>query len=95
MPIYEYICTRCGNRFEVLQKATDPPLRKCRTCQGELRKVIAAPALQFKGNGWYITDYARKSIPEKQPKPEAPPSNPELTGVKNSGKKGKSSESED
>jgi putative FmdB family regulatory protein len=64
MPIYEYVCSQCGRRCEVVQKVSDPPLKKCKSCGGALKKVISAPAIKFKGNGWYITDYARKSTPE-------------------------------
>ena len=60
MPLYEYECARCG-RFERIQKFSDPPLLACPTCGGEVRKLLSAPAIQFKGTGWYITDYARKS----------------------------------
>lgn len=60
MPLYEYQCARCG-RFEIIQKFSDPPLVACPTCGGEVQKVLSAPAIQFKGTGWYITDYARKS----------------------------------
>ena len=60
MPLYEYQCARCG-RFEVIRKFSDPPLLACPTCGGEIQKLASAPAIQFKGTGWYITDYARKS----------------------------------
>ena len=60
MPLYEYECARCG-RFEVIRKFSDPPLTACPTCGGEIQKLASAPAIQFKGTGWYITDYARKS----------------------------------
>lgn len=60
MPLYEYQCARCG-RFEVIRKFSDPPLTVCPTCGGEIQKLASAPAIQFKGTGWYITDYARKS----------------------------------
>ena len=60
MPLYEYQCARCG-RFEVIRKFSDPPLTACPTCGGEIQKLASAPAIQFKGTGWYITDYARKS----------------------------------
>jgi putative FmdB family regulatory protein len=60
LPLYEYECARCG-RFEIIQKFSDPPLLTCPTCGGEVQKVLSAPAIQFKGTGWYITDYARKS----------------------------------
>ena len=60
MPLYEYQCARCG-RFEVIRKFSDPPLTACPTCGGEIQKLASAPAIQFKGTGWYITDYARKA----------------------------------
>jgi putative FmdB family regulatory protein len=60
MPLYEYECTACGNRFEAIQKFSDPPLETCPKCGGAVRKMQSAPAFQFKGSGWYITDYAKK-----------------------------------
>lgn len=60
MPIYEYECLSCHTRTEVMQRFSDPPLSTCGDCGGELRKLISAPAFQFKGEGWYVTDYARK-----------------------------------
>ncbi|HEY7817908.1 MAG TPA: FmdB family zinc ribbon protein [Vicinamibacteria bacterium] len=60
MPIYEYRCTKCGHRFESIQKVSDPPLTKCEKCKGKVERLISSPAIQFKGSGWYITDYARK-----------------------------------
>lgn len=60
MPIYEYQCEQCRRRVELIQKRDDPPLGTCPTCQGAMRKLLAAPALQFKGSGWYITDYSDK-----------------------------------
>lgn len=68
MPIYEYECISCHNFCEALQKVNDPPLKKCPHCGGLLKKRISAPALQFKGNGWYITDYARQKPPGKEEK---------------------------
>jgi putative FmdB family regulatory protein len=70
MPLYEYQCSRCRARFEVIQKASDMPRQKCPKCGGALKKVISPPALQFKGSGWYITDYAKKKGPEAKTKPE-------------------------
>jgi len=58
VPIYEYECERCEHRFEVLQKFSDRPLRKCEKCGGPVHKVLSAPGLLFKGSGWYVTDYA-------------------------------------
>ena len=60
MPLYEYQCDRDG-RFEVIRKFSDPPLKKCPTCGGPIQRLPSAPAIQFKGTGWYVTDYAKKS----------------------------------
>jgi putative FmdB family regulatory protein len=60
MPLYEYECEACGHRFEVIQKFADPPLEQCPKCGSAVHKLQSAPAFQFKGSGWYITDYARK-----------------------------------
>lgn len=60
MPIYEYSCASCGRVTEALQRLSDPPLAVCPQCGGALRKLISAPAFQFKGQGWYVTDYAKK-----------------------------------
>jgi putative FmdB family regulatory protein len=65
MPIYEYQCQSCGRRNEVMQRLSDPPLATCEECGGALRKLISAPAFQFKGSGWYVTDYARKGSDKK------------------------------
>lgn len=61
MPIYEYRCTSCDSTFEVLQKFSDTPLTTCEKCGGVLERLLSPPGLQFKGTGWYVTDYARKS----------------------------------
>jgi putative FmdB family regulatory protein len=68
MPIYEYACSQCGRHIEVLQKVSDPPPKRCRSCGGTLTKVLSPPALQFKGNGWYVTDYARRPAPQPEKK---------------------------
>jgi len=60
MPLYEYQCEACSHRFERIQKFSDPPIETCPTCGGTVRKLISSPAIQFKGSGWYITDYAKK-----------------------------------
>lgn len=61
MPLYEYICDACGQRFERIQKFSDPLADVCDKCgKGPVHKQISAPGIQFKGSGWYITDYARK-----------------------------------
>jgi putative FmdB family regulatory protein len=61
MPLYEYECDNCGHRFEVIQKFSDDPLTACPKCEGAVRKLLSSPAIQFKGSGWYITDYAKKN----------------------------------
>jgi len=62
MPLYEYECESCHHRFERIQKFSDPPIETCPVCgKGPVRKLISSPAIQFKGSGWYITDYAKKS----------------------------------
>ena len=70
MPLYEYGCKKCGERTEVLQKAKDKPPEKCPKCGGAVVKLISSPAIQFKGNGWYVTDYAKKSPSPAGPKQE-------------------------
>jgi putative FmdB family regulatory protein len=60
MPIYEYSCKKCGKTIEAIQKFSDPPLKKHQDCGGALTKLISAAGFQFKGTGWYVTDYARK-----------------------------------
>ena len=61
MPLYEYQCKKCRHRFERIQKFSDPPIKKCPECGGPVEQLISPPAVQFKGSGWYVTDYARKS----------------------------------
>jgi putative FmdB family regulatory protein len=61
MPIYEFECRKCKARSEVLQKLNDKPPSKCSKCGGRLDKITSAPAIQFKGSGWYVTDYAGKN----------------------------------
>jgi putative FmdB family regulatory protein len=70
MPLYEYRCTKCGEVCEVLQKVKDKPLEKCPSCGAPVVKRVSSPAIQFKGNGWYITDYAKKSSPASEGKTE-------------------------
>ncbi len=60
MPLYEYECDACGHRVEIIQKFSDAPLAKCPVCGEPVHKLMSSPAIQFKGTGWYITDYAKK-----------------------------------
>jgi len=60
MPLYEYLCGSCGHRFERIQKFSDAPVSECPSCgAAQVERLISSPAIQFKGTGWYITDYAR------------------------------------
>jgi putative FmdB family regulatory protein len=61
VPLYEYECKKCGHRFERIQKFSDKPVTRCPECGGKVEQLLHAPAVQFKGSGWYVTDYARKS----------------------------------
>jgi putative FmdB family regulatory protein len=71
MPLYEYECKKCKRRFERIQKFSDPPVRKCPECGGSVERLLSPAAVQFKGSGWYVTDYARKSSggAEREAKP--------------------------
>ncbi len=82
MPLYEYQCKKCGHRFERIRKFSDPPVKKCPECGGAVQQLLSPPAVQFKGSGWYVTDYARKGAPpsgdhepaaKPEPKAEAKP----------------------
>jgi putative FmdB family regulatory protein len=77
MPLYEYQCKKCHHRFERIQKFSDPHVKKCPDCGGPVEQVVSAPAVQFKGSGWYVTDYAKKSSSGT-----APSSNGESGGKK-------------
>ena len=102
MPIYEYSCSKCGKTIEVIQKFSDPVLKKHQGCGGTLTKLISASGFQFKGSGWYVTDYARKgqsggdsegskeSSEKKESTPKAESSTKE--SKKTGGKSGKSSD---
>jgi len=71
MPIYEYECLKCKSHTEAFQKINDKPLTKCKKCGGKLEKVISAPAIQFKGSGWYVTDYASKATKSEKAESES------------------------
>jgi putative FmdB family regulatory protein len=60
MPLYEYRCNECESNVEVIQKFSDPDLAECSECGGSLERLVSAPAIRFKGSGWYVNDYARK-----------------------------------
>jgi putative FmdB family regulatory protein len=71
MPIYEFECRKCKAHLEVFQKINDKPPVKCRKCGGRLEKQFSASAIQFKGSGWYVTDYASKAAKEKRSQDQA------------------------
>lgn len=75
MPIYEYVCQDCEHRFEVKQKISDAPVTGCPRCGQAVTKVISAPAIMFKGSGWYVTDYSDKLKPPGQSESVGKPSN--------------------
>ncbi|PYR33242.1 MAG: transcriptional regulator [Acidobacteria bacterium] len=66
MPLHEYQCDACSHRFEAIQKFSDPPIAICPKCGSSVRKLISSPAFQFKGTGWYVTDYAKKDAGAKE-----------------------------
>ena len=71
MPLYEYECKKCGHRFEKIQKFSDEPIKTCPKCGGDVEKLISSPAVQFKGAGWYVTDYAKKGGSSKSSSSES------------------------
>ena len=85
MPLYEYRCTACGHTFEVIQRFSDRPLRKCKECSGRLEKLISRTSFQLKGGGWYVNDYsgskaspaaAKGGSSESSPSPSASSASP-------------------
>jgi putative FmdB family regulatory protein len=71
MPIYKYTCEKCGSHVEVIQKVSDPPLKRCTKCRGKLAKAVSRTSFQLKGSGWYATDYpTAKSAPAGKDKTE-------------------------
>ena len=72
LPLYEYQCSTCGDKFEVIQKFSDDPLKNCRKCDGQVERLISSPAIQFKGTGWYVTDYAKKGSSAEKTESDTP-----------------------
>ena len=70
MPIYEYVCEKCGSRIEIIQRVGDPPPKRCRKCRGKLQKAISRTSFQLKGSGWYATDYPNKQAAAGKSKSE-------------------------
>ena len=73
MPIHEYVCQSCGRKTEVIQLVGEGKLKICPHCGGRLKKAFSAPAIQFKGTGWYVTDYARAKPDDKSRKSKSEP----------------------
>jgi putative FmdB family regulatory protein len=71
VPLYEYQCKKCKHRFEKIQKFSDRPVKKCPECGGPVEQLLSAPAVQFKGSGWYVTDYARKGASSSESSADA------------------------
>jgi putative FmdB family regulatory protein len=89
LPLYEYQCKVCAHRFEVIQKFSDKPVNKCPKCGKQVVRLLSSPAVQFKGTGWYVTDYAKRSGPsdgkpeaktEKEPAKESAPAAEDKSG---------------
>ena len=93
MPLYEYQCKKCKHKFEKIQKFSDQPVRKCPECGGPVEKLLHAPAVQFKGTGWYVTDYGGKDKSEKsKPEGSSEKSEKKESTAKEDGAKGKDKE---
>jgi putative FmdB family regulatory protein len=104
MPLYEYECKKCHHRFEKIQKFSDRMVKKCPDCGGPVEQMISAPAVQFKGSGWYVTDYAKQSSSpsssdgsgkdsKKEDKSKSESSSKEGSSKEGSAKEGSSKES--
>jgi len=94
MPLYEYECKKCHHRFEKIQKFSDPHVKKCPKCGGPIEQVISAPAVQFKGSGWYVTDYAKKSSAPSSPNSSSNGDSPSSSKKENKPKSEDSGKSE-
>jgi putative FmdB family regulatory protein len=70
VPLYEYVCTKCKHRFEKIQKFSDPKIKKCPECGGKVEQALHAPAVHFKGSGWYVTDYGQKGAAKEATSPD-------------------------
>ena len=93
MPLYEYQCKKCKHKFEKIQKFSDSPIRKCPECGGPVEKLLHAPAVQFKGTGWYVTDYGGKDKSEKSKAESSSSSEKKESTPKEDGAKGKDKDS--
>ena len=87
MPLYEYQCAKCGKRTEKIENVSGPHLKKCPHCGGKVERLLSAPAIQFKGSGWYVTDYAGKSSAKEASQAESSGSDSKEPAAKESGTK--------
>ncbi len=94
MPIYEYQCKECNDREEVIQKISDAPLTQCAKCGGEMKKLHSSPAIQFKGSGFYKTDYASPSSKSDTSKGESSKGDSSKSDSKGESSKSESKSSE-
>jgi putative FmdB family regulatory protein len=93
MPLYEYQCTKCHHRFERIQKFSDPPITKCPECGRKVEQLLSAPAVQFKGSGWYVTDYGKGGTSKASSGSGDSPSKAESTAVEAASESAKSGDS--
>jgi putative FmdB family regulatory protein len=91
MPLYEYECKKCGHRFEKILKFSDKPMKKCPDCGGAVEQLISAPTVQFKGAGWYVTDYAKKGASSSSKSSDSESTSKESTKDSNNSKDSKDS----
>lgn len=70
MPLYEYQCKQCGHRFEKIQSFSAPEIKECPVCKGEVEKLLSAPSFQFKGSGWYVSDYGKGGAAGSNTRPD-------------------------
>jgi putative FmdB family regulatory protein len=93
VPLYEYKCLKCGRLTEKIEGVSGPHLKKCPHCGGKVEAVITAPSIQFKGSGWYVTDYAKKAKSDADKTEKPPGETKEATAKESSGKEGSAKES--
>jgi len=96
VPIYEYVCSKCGHEFEVIQSFSDKPIRKCEECGGRVKKKVSQSSFHLKGSGWYVTDYSSKHTGSKPTEKSGSESekSPEKKKTSDSKSKAKSSSTE-